>query len=58
VFLKGVENVEATEEEEVGDLFDDFQGIGYTSRPERIPDAVYLASDFTRDQCVRSLVVM
>lgn len=48
--------VEAVEEEQVGDLFDNFERVGNAAKPERVPDAVYLPPDFTGDQCVRSIV--
>ena len=44
--FEGLEFIEAAEEEEVGDLFDDFEGVGNAARPEGIPDCVYLLFDF------------
>jgi hypothetical protein len=39
--------VEAAEEEEVGDLLHDFEGVGDASGPEGVPDTIDLAADFT-----------
>jgi hypothetical protein len=44
--FEGLEFIEAAEEEEVGDLFDDFEGVGNAASPEGIPDCVYLLFDF------------
>ena len=41
-FAKGVELVETFDEEEVGELLDDGEGIGNAARPHGIPDAVDL----------------
>lgn len=38
--------VQALEEEQVGDLFYDFDRIGNASRPEGVPDAVDLIANF------------
>jgi hypothetical protein len=40
-----VEIIEPLQEEQVGDLLDDFEGIGDTAGPEGIPESV----DFTAD---------
>lgn len=45
VFLQGVEVVEALEEQQVGDLLDDFERVGNAAGPERIPEGVDLAAD-------------
>jgi hypothetical protein len=39
--------VQALQEQQIGDLFDDFQRVRDTAAPERIPDLVYLGLDFT-----------
>jgi hypothetical protein len=41
-----LEFIETAEEEEVGDLFDDFEGVGNAAGPEGVPDCVYLLFDF------------
>jgi hypothetical protein len=45
VFLQRVEVVEALEKEEVGDLLDDFEGIGNAAGPEGISEGVNLTAD-------------
>jgi hypothetical protein len=49
-FFEGVELVEAAEEEEVGDLFDDFEGVGDAAGPEGVPDGVDLGADFAGER--------
>ena len=41
-----MEFVEAAEEEEVSDLFDDSEGVGYASGQEGVPALVDLRADF------------
>lgn len=41
--------IEPLQEQQIRDLFDDFQGVGNTAAPERIPDLVYLGLNFTCD---------
>jgi hypothetical protein len=45
IFLERVEIVEAPQEEQLGDLLDDFEGIGNAAGPEGVPEGV----DFTAD---------
>ena len=45
-FFEELEVVEASEEEEVSDLFDDFEGVGNAAGREGEPDAVDLVADF------------
>ena len=45
VFLEGVEVVEALEEEQVGDLLDDLEGIGNAAGPEGIPEGINFTAD-------------
>jgi hypothetical protein len=45
-FFEELEVVEAAEEEEVGDLLDDFERVGDAAGPEGVPDAVDLVADF------------
>jgi len=45
VLLEGLEVIEALEEEEVGDLLDDLEGIGDAAGPEGVPDGVDFAAD-------------
>ena len=45
--LGSFEFVEALEKEQVGDLLNDFHGIGDAAGPEGVPDAVDLIADFT-----------
>ena len=46
IFLQGVEVVEALEEEQVGDLLDDFEGIGDATGPEGVPEGIDLGAEF------------
>jgi hypothetical protein len=46
VFLQCVQVVEAFEEEQIGDLLDDFERIGNATSPEGIPERVNFAADF------------
>jgi hypothetical protein len=41
-----VQFVEALEEQQVGDLLDDFEGIGDAARPESVPEGVNFTADF------------
>lgn len=43
VFFQGVEVVQAAQEEQVGDLLDDFDRVGDAARPEGVPDLVDFA---------------
>ena len=43
--LQGLEVIEALEEKQVGDLLDDFDGVGDAAAPEGIPEGI----DFTAD---------
>ena len=45
VFLQRVQIVQPLDEEQVGDLLDDFERIGDAARPEGIPDAIDLIAD-------------
>ncbi len=45
VFLQGMEVVEAAEEQQIGDLLDDFERVGDAAGPEGVPDAVNLVAD-------------
>jgi hypothetical protein len=40
-----VQIVQALEKKQVGDLLDDFEGVGDAAGPESIPDAVNLIMD-------------
>jgi hypothetical protein len=55
VLLKGVQVVEPAQEEEVGDLLDDLEGVRDAPGPERVPDAVDLALDSAGDHGVMLL---
>ncbi len=46
VFLEGVQVVEALEEEQVGDLLDDLEGVGNAAGPEGIPEGIDFTADF------------
>ena len=46
VFLQRVQIVEAFEEQQVGDLLDDFERIGDAASPEGIPECVNFAANF------------
>lgn len=45
-FFECLQFVETAEEEEIGNLFDDFERVGNSSGPERVPDGVDLTADF------------
>ena len=45
--FQGVELVQAAQEKEIGDLLDDFKGVGDAAGPEGVPNAVDLAANFT-----------
>jgi hypothetical protein len=45
VLFERVEIVEPAEEQQIGDLLDDFDGIGDAARPECVPDLVDLTLD-------------
>ncbi len=47
VFLECVKIVESPDEEEVGNLLDDFERIGNAACPKGIPDLIDLTADFT-----------
>ena len=49
LLLGGMEVVEALDEEEVRDLVHHFQRVGDAARPEHVPQAVYLAFEFSGD---------
>ena len=38
--------IEALQEEQIGDLLDDFERIGNPAGPESVPDSVHLIADF------------
>ena len=46
VFLQRVQVVEALEEQQIGDLLDDFERIGDAAGPEGIPEGVNSTADF------------
>lgn len=45
-FLQGMQIVEPLDEEQIGDLLDHREGIGYTAGPEGVPDLIDLIPDF------------
>jgi hypothetical protein len=45
VFLQRVEIIEPLQEEQLGDLLDDFEGIGNAAGPESIPERVDFAAN-------------
>jgi hypothetical protein len=46
-FLQRVQVVQEFEKKQIGNLLDDFEGVGDAAGPESIPDAVNLITDFT-----------
>src|SRR5579863_3834674 len=46
-FLGGFEFVQALEEEEIGNLLNDFQRVGNPTRPKSIPYLINLTADLT-----------
>jgi hypothetical protein len=48
-FLQGVQFVQPFDEEQVGQLFDDREGVGDAAGPHGVPDAVDFRFDFTGD---------
>jgi hypothetical protein len=46
-FGERLDIVEAADEQQVGELFDDFEGVGDAAGPEGVPDAVDLAFELT-----------
>ena len=56
--LERLELVEALDEEQVGELFDDGERVGDTAGPHGVPDAVDLGFDFAGDpDCVLTVKV-
>ena len=51
VLFQRVEVVQALEEQQVGDLLDDFEGIGDAAGPEGIPEGVNFGADFAGKHC-------
>ena len=49
VLLEGVDLIQTLDEEQVGELLDDGEGIGDAAGPEGVPDAVYFGFDFASD---------
>ena len=49
VLIQRVKVVQTAQEEQVGDLLDDLQGVGDTTGPEGVPDLVDLALDVAGD---------
>src|SRR5688500_16430886 len=49
LFSSSVQVVEPADEDQVRDLFDHFQRVCNAAGPERVPDAVDLVPDVTRD---------
>ena len=49
VLLEGVEFVQPLDEEQVGELLDDGEGVGDAAGPEGVPDAVDFGFDFASD---------
>jgi hypothetical protein len=46
LFFKGFQFIQAAEEEQVGNLFDDFKRVGDAASPEGVPDGVDLTANF------------
>ena len=44
--FQGLQVIQAADEQQVGDLFDNLQRVGDTAGPETIPDAIDLAANF------------
>ena len=49
VFLQRVQIVEALQKEQVGDLLDDFEGVGNAAGPEGIPEGINLIANVSGD---------
>ncbi|VMP20668.1 Uncharacterised protein [Streptococcus pneumoniae] len=49
LLLGRVQLVQPPQEQEVGHLLDDLQGVGDAARPERVPDAVHLGLQLAGD---------
>jgi hypothetical protein len=57
-FLGDLQFVQALEEEQVGDLLNDFERIGNPARPESVPDAVDLIANFTSEHECEALTFL
>ena len=44
--FESLQLIEPLDEKQISDLLDHFERIGYSSRPERIPDLVNLVANF------------
>ena len=52
VFLEGMDFIQALDEEQVGELLDDGEGIGNAAGPQGVPDAVDFGFDFASDHWI------
>jgi hypothetical protein len=50
-----VEVVQALDEEQVGELLDDGEGVGDAACPEGVPDAVHFGFDFASNHCSKQV---
>jgi hypothetical protein len=54
VVFQCLQLVKPADEEQIGDLFDDFQRVRNAARPERVPELIDFITEFAGEYCVVS----